>query len=135
MTIKIDILSYGMHHIDTLICDGDHHTTWRATFVYGEPRTKDRHVMWERLWRIRPRSLAPWLMIGDFNEAMWPHELLSTQKCPERQMLDFRGILSHCDLHDLSFVGQPWAFDNKQPADKNVRVRLDRAVASPSWSV
>jgi hypothetical protein len=27
-SIKISILSYGLHHIDTLIWDDDHHATW-----------------------------------------------------------------------------------------------------------
>lgn len=27
-SIKIDILSYGLHHIDTLIWDGDHPAGW-----------------------------------------------------------------------------------------------------------
>jgi hypothetical protein len=49
-------------------------------------------------------------------------------------MLDFREILSHCDLHDLDFRGKPWTFDNKQAGERNVRVRLNRAVVSPSWS-
>jgi hypothetical protein len=31
--IKVDILSYGMHHIDTLIWDGNHHAAWRGTFI------------------------------------------------------------------------------------------------------
>ena len=49
-------------------------------------------------------------------------------------MLDFREVLSHCDLHDLGFFGTPWTFDNKQSGNRNVKVRLDRVVASPSWS-
>jgi hypothetical protein len=49
-------------------------------------------------------------------------------------MLDFQKILSHCDLHDLGFIAQPWTFDNKQAANKNVKVRLDRVVVTPSWS-
>jgi hypothetical protein len=48
-------------------------------------------------------------------------------------MLDFREVLSYCDLHDLGFSGLPWTYDNKQAGDWNVRVRLDQAVASPSW--
>jgi hypothetical protein len=70
-SIKIEILSYGMHHIDTLIWLGDHHAAWRCTFVYGEPQAQDIHNMWELLKRIITRSFAPWLMIGDFNESMW----------------------------------------------------------------
>jgi hypothetical protein len=67
-SIKITILLYGFHYIDTLVWDGDHHASWRGTFVYGEPRTQDRHLMWEVLKRLKPISAAPWLLIGDFNE-------------------------------------------------------------------
>jgi hypothetical protein len=49
-------------------------------------------------------------------------------------MIDFREILGQCDLHDLGFVGLPWTYDNKQLGEKNVRVRLDRAIASLAWS-
>jgi hypothetical protein len=73
-SIKVDILSYGMHLIDTMIWDDTHHAGWRGTFIYGEPNTQYQHVMWELIRRIKPRSHAPWLMIGDFNEAMWSFE-------------------------------------------------------------
>jgi hypothetical protein len=49
-------------------------------------------------------------------------------------MLDFREVLSHCDLHDLGFSGKAWTYDNLQTGVRNVKVRLDRAVASPEWS-
>jgi hypothetical protein len=132
--IKLDILSYGLHHIDTIVWDDSHHAGWRGTFVYGEPRTQDRHNMWELLRRIKPCSKAPWMMIGDFNEVMWSFEHFSKSRRPERQMLDFREVLSHCDLHDLGFTGLPWTLDNKQAGDRNVKVRLDRVVATTSWS-
>jgi hypothetical protein len=41
--------------------------------------------------------------------------------------------MSHCDLHNIGFTGLPWTYDNNQVGDRNVRVRLDRAVASLSW--
>jgi hypothetical protein len=49
-------------------------------------------------------------------------------------MLEFRELLAQCDLHDLGFRGRPWTFDNKQSGERNVKVRLDWVVASPSWS-
>jgi hypothetical protein len=54
-SIKLTVLSYNMHHINTLIFiwDGDHHVAWRGTFVYGEPRVQDRHMMWELLKRLK----------------------------------------------------------------------------------
>jgi hypothetical protein len=39
-----------------------------------------------------------------------------------------------CDLHDLGFTGLPWTYDNQQFGRRYIRVRLDRVVASPSWS-
>jgi hypothetical protein len=90
--------------------------------------------MWELLRRLMPCRYALWLMIGDFNEAMWSFEHFSSRRRPPKQMLDFREVLSFYDLHDLGFSDLPWTYDNKQLGDRNVRVRLDRAVASPSWS-
>lgn len=48
-------------------------------------------------------------------------------------MANFWEVLAHCDLHDVGFSGTPWTYNNKQKGDQNVRVRLDRAVASLSW--
>jgi hypothetical protein len=66
-------------------------------------------------------------MMGDFNEAMWQEEHFSRTKRSERLMLDFREVLSHCDLYDIGFTGTPWTYDNKRQGDRNVKVRLDRA--------
>ncbi|XP_071680546.1 uncharacterized protein [Lolium perenne] len=66
---------------------------------------------------------------------MWQEEHFSRRKRAERLMSEFREALSDCDLHDIGFIGTPWTFDNKQKGDRNVKVRLDRAVASPEWSL
>jgi hypothetical protein len=36
-SIKLTMLLYGLHYIDTLVWDGDHHGSLRCTFVYDEP--------------------------------------------------------------------------------------------------
>ena len=46
----------------------------------------------------------------------------------------FRDVLADCGLFDLGFSGVPWTYDNKQSGLRNVRVRLDRVVASANWS-
>lgn len=48
------------------------------------------------------------MVIVDFKEAMWKHEHFSETTRPERQMMDFIEVLSHCDLHDLGFAGIPY---------------------------
>jgi hypothetical protein len=32
---------------------------------------ESRHLMWETLHRLRSLSNLPWMVVGDFNEAMW----------------------------------------------------------------
>ena len=65
---------------------------------------------------------------------MWQHEHFSRHKRSSKLMANFREILSECNLFDLGFHGLPWTYDNKQEGNRNVKVRLDRAVACPQWS-
>ena len=46
----------------------------------------------------------------------------------------FRDPLDFCELHDIGFKGLPWTYDNKQLGRRNVKVPLDRVVASDSWT-
>lgn len=131
--MKVELLSYGMHHIDVHIREGEDAPIWRATFVYGEAKVQNRRNMWTLLRRIKDKSENPWLMIGDFNEAMWQGEHFSLVKRPERQMQEFREVLPLCNLHDLGFVGLPWTYYDKREGGRNAKVRLDWAVASPEW--
>jgi hypothetical protein len=59
---------------------------------------------------------------------------LEERRRNEKQMVDFREVLSYCDLYDLGYSGSPWTFDNKQWGTRNVKVRLDRAVACLRWT-
>jgi hypothetical protein len=112
--VNVQLLSFSDRHIDSHVSGGPFDHMWRGTFVYDEPKPTDRHKMWAKLRQIKTNSDQPWLMMGDFNEAMWQEEHFSNTPRSERLMLDFCEVLSHCDLHDLGFVGAPWTFDNKQ---------------------
>lgn len=50
---------------------------WRLTFVYGEPRVENRKHVWELLKELYKLSALPWVVMGDFNEAMWAFEHFS----------------------------------------------------------
>jgi exonuclease III len=132
--VDLEVLALGPRFIDVLIKNGPNNQSWRITFVYGEPKAAERHHMWTTLSRIKDNANAPWLMLGDFNETMWQHEHFSETKRSESRMKDFRRVLSHCGLHDLGCIGTPWTYDNRQKERKNIRDRLDRAVASHSWA-
>lgn len=106
---------------------------WHISCVYGEPRTENRHLMWQHLSSLRQSSTLPWVVLGDFNEALWQFEHLSKNPRSEIQMQAFRDVLDVCNLIDLGFEGNPFTYDNRRKGSNNVQVRLDRVVADESW--
>jgi hypothetical protein len=72
--IQVDLLEIDDRYIDVSIREYATSNPWRATFSYGEPRVEDRHHMREILQRLKSRSSDPWVVVGDFNEAMWQFE-------------------------------------------------------------
>jgi hypothetical protein len=123
----------NFRYIDVSTRISSHDPWFRITFVYGEPRTENRHRMWDALRRLRSVSPLPWVVIGDFNKAMWGFEHFSACDRPKRQMSLFRDALNDCDLVDLGFKGLPFTYDNGRGRAANVKVRLDRAVADTGW--
>jgi hypothetical protein len=131
--VSVEIQSINERVIDAYVCLSPNAPKWRLTCVYGEPRVENRHLMWDALRNLKTNSDLPWLVIGDFNEALWQEEHLSYTPRPTNQMDAFREVLFDCNLTDLGFAGVPYTYDNKRQGKANVQVRLDRAVASSEW--
>ena len=129
----VEILDKTGRYIDALVQVDQNVEKWRVTFVYGEPRVENRHLMWTTLQSLKTVSDLPWLVLGDFNKAMWDFEHISATPRAESPMVAFRDCLEVCGLVDLGFVGVPFTYDNKRVAANNVQVRLDRAVATNMW--
>ena len=122
-SLSVTVIDSCNCFIDVSVVDGGSGTSWRGTFVYGEPRVENRHRMWEHLCRLRAYSREPWMVCGDFNEALWQHEHLSRIERSEAQMVAFRDCLERCELEDLGFSGIPFTYNNGQDSDRNVQVR------------
>lgn len=65
--LEVTVLEKHPRFIDVIVREDVSEPLFRVTFVYGEPRTENRHHMWELLRRLRGASDLPWLVIGDFN--------------------------------------------------------------------
>ena len=76
----------------------------------------------------------PWCCVGDFNEIMKAEEKMRGADRQERQMVEFRAALDFCGFRDLGFVGSPFTWCNNQFDRVVTWIRLDRGVATPSWS-
>ena len=97
---SVSLKHYSSNIIDVLITNpmGD----WRCTFVYGEPKVKLQHRLWDQLLFVRAWS-GPWVCAGDFNEALSRDEHLSKGIRGEHQIKLFRDCLKVCELVDLGY--------------------------------
>jgi exonuclease III len=131
--IKVDCLPYSQYHIDAVV-----HTPleepWRLTCVYGEACVSERHKTWDMLKFIKAYSPLPWLCIGDFNEVLHREEHVGVNDRSNTQIQAFRETVGVCELMDLGYIGTPWTFEKKVVGGSYCRVRLDRALATTSWS-
>ena len=132
-SLQVEVKEITPRFIDVHVRMSTSAPLWRATFIYGEPRTDLRHRMWSTMCDLKAASDLPWFAVGDFNEALWQHEHMSACRRPENQMVAFRDTLLVCELKDLGFQGIPFTYDNGRRGNANVKVRLDRALADDRW--
>jgi hypothetical protein len=131
--INIEILPYSQYHLDAVV-SSINMEPWRLTCVYGEACVSERHKTWDMLKFIRSSSDLPWLCIGDFNEVLHRSEHNGVNERSNAQIAAFRETVDVCGLMDLGYTGVPWTFEKKVAGGSYCRTRLDRALASPSWS-
>jgi hypothetical protein len=132
-SMSVEIKDMNKNFIDAYVRLSPNEPLWRITCIYGAPRVENRAKVWSQLQDLRGQSNLPWLVVGDFNEALWQFEHMSATPRNENQMMAFRDTLQICGLVDLGFVGVPFTYDNKRQGNRNVKVRLDRAVADSNW--
>jgi hypothetical protein len=94
----------------------------------------DRHKTWDMLKFIKASSLLPWLCIGDFNEVLLREEHMGVNERSNAQIQAFREVVDVCELMDLGYTGMPWTCEKRVTGGTFCRVRLDRALATASWS-
>jgi hypothetical protein len=131
--LHVEVKEINERYIDAYVRLAPNDPLWRLTCIYGEPCSENRSSMWDKLRNLKLESNLPWLVMGDFNEVLWPEEHISATPRAVGQMEAFRDVLNVCNLRDLGFSGVPYTFDNKRKGNANVKVRLDRAVATPDW--
>lgn len=106
---------------------------WMLTCMYGSPYTALRQAQWDYLAQQSCNVCIPWVIVGDLNITLHTSEKqsFSTHTAPSHssivQAIDQMGLM------DVPFSGSPFTWCNNRQQSAQVRVRLDRALATPNW--
>ncbi|KAL2924009.1 LINE-1 reverse transcriptase-like protein, partial [Bienertia sinuspersici] len=80
-------------------------------------------------------SDLPWLVGGDLNEVFYNFEKKGGGTKNQSVLESFREACQGCDLWDVNYSSYPYTWWNGREGDDAVEERLDRFLASSSWSV
>lgn len=75
------------------------------TCVYGDPVTKGRVVVWERLTRIGIQRRENWCLMGDFNDIQHSGEKLGGPRRSDENCVLFCDMLRDCQMVELPSSG------------------------------
>lgn len=98
------------------------------------PEEQKKSLSWNLLAILNNQNALPWLCTRDFNEILMESEKKGGAGRRNQLIKNFRDILNICNLHDLGFTGYPFTWSNGREGDDNIQERLDRCLASDSWS-
>ncbi|KAL9230664.1 hypothetical protein vseg_005987 [Gypsophila vaccaria] len=100
------------------------------TVVYGFNTLVERGPLWAGL---RAMSLDnPWLVVGDFNNILYPTERLGA---PVHlfELMSFQQCVLDCNLKDMKAIGRFFTWTNKQEGLAKVMTKIDRALINDDW--
>ncbi|KAF7147810.1 hypothetical protein RHSIM_Rhsim03G0079300 [Rhododendron simsii] len=105
------------------------------TCVYAPTTTADMRVLWQELEAIGRGEDLDWIVGRDFNAIAHQDEKFGGLPRHNWEMADFQDFIQESSLIDLGYVGYPFTWNNKRHGRDNVKERLDRFFASPSWRI
>ncbi|XP_031111882.1 uncharacterized protein LOC116015853 [Ipomoea triloba] len=127
------LIGYSNNHIDVIVSLPDK-PQWRLTGFYGYPERSRRHQSWDLLRTLSSVSNLPWMVVGDFNDIACHSEKRGLHLHPGSLIEGFTAALHECHLNDLGMVGPRFTWERGRGTDTWVEERLDRAVASLTWT-
>lgn len=106
-----------------------------VTFVYAVNCRYGRRRLWLEIEQLAANSLVsdkPWLILGDFNQALDPTDASSGGSRVTRGMEEFRSCLLNSNISDLPFRGQHYTWWNNQEQNPLAK-KIDRVLVNVNW--
>jgi len=112
--------------------------TWIViSVVYAANEDDKRKELWREITALGASPVTfnrPWIMLGDFNQVLHPHEhSRHVSLNVDRRIRDFRECLLDAELSDLVYKGSSFTWWNKSRT-RPVAKKIDRILVNESWS-
>ncbi|KAI9102310.1 hypothetical protein K1719_023512 [Acacia pycnantha] len=131
--ITVSVLQVDRQFIH-LCCTNRIGVTFLLTAIYALPSENSKRVLWEELRKLSLSISRPWVVLGDFNDVLYPSERTGGARGSVRRMNLFFERLQGCRLSDLGFLGPRFTWKGPcLPGGRRLFERLDRAVGNEAF--
>lgn len=101
-------------------------------FVYGSNDAAIRQQLWADVQRFTSSIRLPFMLLGDLNSIMFPHEKVCGTVSPQNY-LDFWNCTQDYQVFDLAYSGCFYTWANGHTDDTRILSRLDRVLVNLDW--
>ncbi|KAI7984919.1 hypothetical protein LOK49_LG14G01355 [Camellia lanceoleosa] len=134
LTVNVRVSSANYQAIHATV-HKESYDDWVLSAVYASPLLRNRDQLWGEMEAMAENMIAPWLVVGDFNDFATQGERRSFT--PNNNMgrnNKFLERISNCNLMDLGCSGPKLTWTNNRQGMANTKERLDRALYNAAWS-
>ncbi|KAJ9561644.1 hypothetical protein OSB04_006804 [Centaurea solstitialis] len=135
---KVDVMVIEMHaqFIHCEIRVHGHSVPFFCSFVYGDNRGVERRLLWSGLRKFKVfLGNRPWVVMGDFNAMLFPHDGLGGSSRRNSDMVEFGECLMDIELFDVQYTGIQYTWCQKPSDESGVRRKLDRILANTEFTL
>ncbi|KAJ9561655.1 hypothetical protein OSB04_006815 [Centaurea solstitialis] len=105
------------------------------TFVYAANQGRARQCLWSGLRKFRAiMGDKPWVLTGDFNTLLFPHDALGGTSRRNSDMDDFASLVEDVEVFDLRYTGIHHIWCQKPKEEAGIRRKLDRVLGNTSFT-
>jgi len=110
-------------------------TPFFVSVCYGANSVVERRGLWSGLRKFKVLMGAkPWLLSGDFNTMLFPHDGVGGSSRRGVDMADFCMCLEDIDVFDLPYSGIQYTWCQKPAGEDGIIRKLDRAMANTEFT-
>ncbi|XP_074283597.1 uncharacterized protein LOC141608138 [Silene latifolia] len=103
------------------------------TVVYGLNKAPERECLWLKLGNYYRKCQGPWMVYGDFNAIMAPHERIGGATVTNADVQPLIQTVQECELYELKGCGSYYTWNNKHEVDEKVYSKIDRVFHNEEW--